>query len=257
MNLTLIDILAILGALAWTPPIFSLIKNYLTKPKITIITPRNVSVGFTSLGSIFNLHLAFSVDHKSIVISGLRIRLIHENGEEKIFEWQGIQQQVMKMRTPDGSVMPYEKEASVLAMKLNEKEIEERFIQFQETAFQNAKYILENNVLKTIIYQKSQENYKAEEFLKSQEMQNLFSFTKQAFSWKSGRYSVTIEIDSSEEFKIIDNKYNFSLTPVDIEELMKNKDCIEHEYKNQLVPQSETEFRPVNWNWRNPTLHKN
>lgn len=83
--MNLIDTLAILGALAWTPHLFALIKNYVNKPEIRIITPRTVTVGFTSLGSIFNLHLAFAVKNKDIVITAIKIRLKHDHGEEKNF----------------------------------------------------------------------------------------------------------------------------------------------------------------------------
>ena len=253
----LIDWIAIFGALAWTPHLITLIRNYITKPEVRVIASRTVSLGFTSLGSIFNLHLAFSVKNRDIVISGLKIRLKHNSGEEKLFEWQGIQQQVMKMRTPDGSVLPYEKEQSVLAMKLKEKDIEERFIQFQEQSFQLEKYKLENKLVKNITYQRSQDKFVPGEFMKCQDMLVLFNYIKQSFSWKVGTYEVTIEIESPEKFEICDNKYKFMLTPVDIEELEKNKNLVEHDYKNQIVPQSDDEYETVNWAWRNPTLHKN
>lgn len=155
----LIDWIAILGALAWTPHLFSFIHNLLTKPVIQIITPRTVSLGFTTLGSIFNLNLAFSVRNKDIVISSITIRLKHEAGEEKVFNWQNIQQQLMKMRIPDGSVLPYEKEQSVLAIKINQKDIEERFIQFQELSFQKLKNEREDKLAKDITYQRKQNKY--------------------------------------------------------------------------------------------------
>lgn len=251
----LLDWLAILGALAWTPHLVLLIRHWITTPEVRIITSRVVELGFTTFGSIFNLHLAFSVNHKDVVVSSLKIRLKHDSGEEKFFEWQGIQQQVMKMRTPDGSVLPYEKEPSVLAMKLNVKDIEERFIQFQETSFQSGKYRLESNVVKNIVYLRSQDNYDPEIFMKSQETQELFSYIRQAFSWKAGTYLVTIELESPEKFKIVDNNYEFILTPADIEEIAKNKNEIEHEYRNILVPQGD-QYEPVKWNWRNPVLKK-
>jgi len=252
----LIDWIAILGALAWTPHLFSLVKNMITKPEVRIITPRIVELGFTTLGSIFNLHLAFSVKNRDLVISSLKIHLVHENGEEKIFDWQGIQQHVMRMRAPDGSVLPYEKEQSVLAMKLNEKDIEERFIQFQEASFQISKYDFENKAVKKITYLKNQKKYEPEEFMKSQEMQDVINFVKHSFSWKAGVYTFTIEVQSPEQFKLVDNRYQFTLTPVDIEELEKNKNEIEHDYKYQMVPQDDEEYTKVNWNWRYPSLRK-
>lgn len=160
------------------------------------------------------------------------------------------------MRAPDGSILPYEKEPSVLAIKVNEKDIEERFIQFQETSFQSQKNSFEAELIKNITYLKSQEQYKPIEFLNTQQMQNLFNYIKQTFSWKTGRYTVIIDIESPEKFTIVGNKYRFTLTPVDIEELEKNKNFIEQEYKNQLVTQTVEEYKKIDWNWRNPSLQK-
>jgi len=251
-----IDWLAILGALAWTPHLITLVRSWLIKPEIRVITPRSVSLGFTIYGSIFNLHLAFAVENKDIVISALKIKLKHETGGEKLFEWEGIQQQLMKMKAPDGTVLPYEKEQSVLAIKLNQKDIEERFIQFQESSFKNEKYEREIKGLKNISYLKSQGKYDPKEFMKSQDMQDLIGFIKQSFYWKVGTYKVTIEVESPEEFNITDNTYEFSLTPLDVEDLEKNKGLIEYDYKNILVPQANEEYEEIVWNWKNPALQK-
>ena len=110
-----------------------------TRVNADVTFPKVFKAFFTTLGSIFNLHLAFSVKNKDIVISSLKIKLKHETGGEKDFEWQGIQQHVMKLKAPDGSVLPYDKDQSVLAIKLNQKDIDERFIQFQERPFINEK----------------------------------------------------------------------------------------------------------------------
>ncbi len=252
----IINWIAILGALAWLPHLILLIRNLLTKPQIRVIAPRNVSVGFTTYGPIFNLHLAFSVKNKSIVVSSLKIKLEHESGEEKKFEWQGIQQELMKMRAPDGSILPYQKDNSVLAMKLNEKDIEERFIQFQDPSFQTAKYDHETKLVKTVTYLTEQQTYDPRTFLDTQDMQEFFQFIKQAFSWKVGIYKVTVEINSPDQFNLIDNRYEFILSPVDVAELEKNKDHIRHDHENILVPQTEEEHKPVIWNWINPTLKK-
>ena len=88
----LIDWIAVLGALAWTPHLIGMFKQWIIKSKIRVITHRNAEIGFTTFGPIFNIRLAFAVEHRDIVVSDLKIRLKHESGEEKVFEWQGITQ---------------------------------------------------------------------------------------------------------------------------------------------------------------------
>ena len=252
----LIDWIAIIGALAWTPHLISIIKKYITKPEVRIISNRSGELGFTTFGPIFNVRLAFSVKNHDIVVSGLKVRIIHENGEEKVFEWQGIKQQVLKMTAPDGSVMPYEKENSVLAIKLNQKEIEERSIQCRETAFINGKDEYETKAIKRMTYLKDQGEFEKEEFRKSQEMTDLYGYIKHSFSWKSGVYKAVIELESPESFDLVDNEYEFTLTPIDIEELDKNKSQIEIDYGRNTQGNGNQEKLNAVWNWRNPILKK-
>lgn len=251
----LIDWVAILGALAWMPHLISQFKQWFSRSKIRVITHRFAEIGFTTHGPIFNIRIAFSVEHKDIVVSDLKIRLKHESGEEKIFEWQGITQQVGKLTAPDSSVMPFEKEQSVLAIKLNEKEIEERFIKCQEASFIASKQEYESKAIKKIAYLKSEDKYDPKDFLREQEMTELYSFNKHAFPWKQGRYAVTIELKSPEKFQIVDNQREFLLSHLDIEELAKNKNMIEQDYRRMLLG-SQEEDEEVVWQWRAPSLIK-
>lgn len=253
--MTFLDWVAVFGALAWLPPIYGVVKSHFTKSNIRIITQKSASIGFTTNGPIFNLGIAFSVKNKDIVISDLKIRVKHESGEEKIFEWQGITQQVGKLTTPDSSVMPFEKEQSVLAIKLNQKDIEERFIRCQEVSFISTKSEYEAKAVRKISYLQSEEKYNPSEFLREQEMKEIYSFIKHSFPWKQGVYIATIEIKSPEKFTIIENSRKFILSHLDIELLSKNKEFIEREYKRVMLGELEQE-ETFSWNWCNPILTK-
>jgi len=70
-------------------------------------------------------------------------------------------------------------------------------------------------------YLKSEGKYDPVKFLREQEMTDLYSFTKHAFPWKQGKYTVTIEMQSPENFSLVGNQRKFSLTSADIEKLEK------------------------------------
>ena len=251
----IIDWVAILGALAWTPHLISLIKSYFTKPEIRIITQKLAEIGFTTYGPIFNIRIAFSVKNRDVVISNFRIKVTHESGEQKNYEWQGLRQQVMKMHTSDGAI-PYEKENSVLAIKLSQREVEERIIQCQELSFVAGKRDIEDKAKKRLSYDREQEGYDPLKFLKCQEAIDVYNYIKHAFTWKSGKYKVVFELESPESFNIVDNEYEFTLTPMDIEELEKNKKSIEQDYLNAFVASDNEAYKQVHWNWRNPSIYK-
>ncbi|OEF08656.1 hypothetical protein [Vibrio genomosp. F10] len=251
----LIDWIAVLGALAWLPHVIALIRNYFTKPEVRIITQKHAELGFTTFGPIFNMRVAFAVKNRDLVVSNFRIKVIHESGEEKTYEWQGLKTQVLEMHTNDGTI-PYEKKNSVLAIKLNQKDVEERIIQCQEISYIAGKKAIEDVAIKRLSFDRTQDDYDPIKFVTCQESIDVYNYIKHAFSWKSGKYKVVFEIESPEEFTLVDNEYEFSLLPIDIEELEKNKSNIEQEYINAFVPNDHEKYKKIFWNWRNPSLYK-
>ncbi len=255
--MTFYHILAILGALAWLPHFVSFIKNWVTKPQIRIITHIFPEIGFSVLGPIFNMRMAFSVKNKDIVITGIKVIVKHESGYKTEFLWQGITQQLLQMRSPDAETIPFEKEQSVLAIKLTPREVEERFIQFQNPQYLEKRKELDDKGLKKLIFLKGTNAYEPDNFVNSEEMKDMYSFIKQSFNWKTGQYSVSFELDSPEKFELLDHQYTFSLNPMDIEALENNKELIEVYYKNIFISPNEVkETPPIEWNWRNPILTK-
>ena len=255
--MTFFQVAAILGALAWLPHLIKLIKDAVTRPKIRIIAERTAEIGYTSLGPILNLRIAFSLRHRDIVISSIKIKFKHESGEERIFSWQGIVQRLGQMGTPEAGLIPWEKEHSVLAIKLTEKEVEERLIRFQENDYHTNKEKYDNSVAKKLTYLKGKAKYDPDEFLQSEEMKDLVSFIKHWFNWKQGKYTITFEMESPEAFDLTDNVYEFSLNPLNIESLEANKELILLLFEDlfKIGTEGYQPHRP-NWNWVNPIVKK-
>jgi len=254
--MTIIDWVAVVGALAWTPPVFKYVKDVMTKPEVRIIAQPSTEIGFTTVGSIFNLRIALTVKNHDVVLTGIRLQIRHESGEIRIFQWQAVVQKMGQMNYPQVGAVPFEKESGVLAIKILEKDIEERFIRFQEVSFINSKFEIEQKALKKLAYLKQKGEVGYANFLNGEEMSELYSFIKQSNVWKQGRYTVTFELSSPEQFKVVNNVYEFNLSPVDIEALEDNKKLIEAAYHNDYIPAAEGETRPeLPWKWRYPALH--
>ena len=98
-------------------------------------------------------------------------------------------------------------------MPLDQKDIEEKIIECRDISYINGISELETNAVKKKTYLQQQNSYVEDDFLKSQEMVDLYNYMKQSLIWKTGNYVATIEVDSPEEFVLIDNKYEFSLSP--------------------------------------------
>ncbi len=254
--MTVLDWVAIIGALAWLPHLLSILTKYISKPVVRMIPPKGVDIGFTSFGPIFNLHLAFSVKNKDIVLSNLKVQLQHEGGDTHEFHCEGIDQTLMTMKVPDGPALPYEKKHSIFAFKINVKDIEEKIIKFQSPSFRSSSNDLISAAAKQQSFLKNKDQYDPEAFLKSEAMHNIITHNQNSFLWRSGSYTVTITADSPERYTLLDNTYKFSLNEVDIIELERNKPLIEKDLYNILVPQPPEQFEEVTWQWRHPQLFK-
>lgn len=253
--MTLIDVVAVVGALAWIPPIFVALRSWLTKPRIRVITQPTPEIGFTSLGPILNLRIALTVAHKDIVITGIRLLLTHESGEQMSFSWRGIVQRMGTMNYPQIGAIPFEKESNVLAMKVSQKDVEERFIRFQSLDFLRGKAGREAVSLKRMAYLQQSNAFAADTFLRSQEMADVYSYTRQFFSWKPGTYRLRVLLESPDAFNVLDDEYTFALSPLEAQNLAGNLKNIEQYYSNELLPPKEGhQMEQITWRWVYPEM---
>lgn len=255
MKLEPFEWIALVGALAWLPHLISYIRNVITKSQIRIITEKSAELGFTTFGPIINLRVAFAVKNKDIVISNVNMKVTHESGDSRTFSWFGVTQKMLQMNTRETGPIPFEKELTVLAVKLSTKDIEERLIRFQDTKYHDEKGELEGKAVKKLSYLTEKGDVDYPEFLNSEEMNDLYSYIKQSFSWKTGTYSVEFQLESPEPFSLVQQSYKFSLSPIDIQQIEKNKALIEKFYESQ-VGQTDSEQERLVWNWRHPAFRR-
>lgn len=252
--MTVLDWVAILGALAWLPHLIRYGHNALSRPKLRIITAVAPELGFTTYGAILNLRLAFVVEHKDLVISGLRIRLRHDSGAEQLFAWQGLVQTLGTLSNPQVGNMPFQKESNVLAVKAKTTDVDERFVRFQSLEFLSGKQTIEGKASSRVMYlQRQATEIDKESFLRGDEMTDLYAYIARSFPWKVGAYTVTFEVESPQSFTVVGHIYRFILDTVDIEELEKNKGQIERDYRERFIPKKDDEPALI-WVWRYPRL---
>jgi hypothetical protein len=254
---SLTEIAAVVGALAWIPPIYTGVRTWLTKPSIRVITQPNPEVGYTTLGPILNLRVALTVVHKDIVVTGIRLVVTHESGDQTTFSWRGVVQRMGTMNYPEVGAVPFEKELNVLAMKVSQKDVEERFIRFQNLDYLHKKAYLEDITIKELAHLRKAGSFEAAKFLASQGMADVYSFVRQSFAWKPGSYRLRIELESPDAFNVKDDEYSFSLTPLQVHNLYENLQFIEPYYANEVdPPQAEDKSAQLRWKWIYPDMQR-
>ncbi len=81
------EIAAYIGAAAWLPQIAMWLYRSIVRPKLRIVPDQLAEVGFTSLGPIFNVRMAFFVENRDIIIDDVELILRHQDGIIRTFRW--------------------------------------------------------------------------------------------------------------------------------------------------------------------------
>jgi hypothetical protein len=244
------DIAAVIGAAAWLPVIIDWIVKVVRRPTLSIITDKKAEVGYTSFGPILNFRLALTSDSGAVVITHMKIVLVHESGERRMLEWQGMVQNYGSM-VIEGQRMPMEKDQIALAMKVDDTDVEEKFIRFQDPNFHDQKVERLNKLTERINFVSKTKSDYHDEVLKSEEAHSLLEYFCHGCWWKPGKYTATITIKTTQKAKISGDKFTFTLSTIDIDKMHGNNAFFPLELENNLKHNfvEEYEEKAINWEW--------
>lgn len=253
--MTITEIAALVGALAWVPQITTWIYRAVTRPRVRIIPDKIVQIGFTTYGPIVNLRMGFSVELKDAIVDGVFVELTHESGATHRLDWVGMVETFSQIIGPAGIRQSVERESPPIAIKLSTNALQEKLVRFQESGFHDSKRQLESIVANHLNYLRSRTEKFREEALNSKETQALLDFYRQAFWWKAGTYKVAFGISSPDRADTKKEFYAFSLSQSDVDQLSFNVNLVKMDLEVQLNSDVEN-FVPsaTPWNWRNVSL---
>lgn len=97
------DVIAILGALAWLPQIFSWIYNWLKKPKLSIYHDGEAEVGYIKNGNAFNLRFSFLARDKHALIDDIELVLTDKDGAHHTLKWMWYSETFYELQGPAGN----------------------------------------------------------------------------------------------------------------------------------------------------------
>ena len=260
--MTITEIAAFLGALAWIPQILQWGFNYFTKPQIRVTPERSAQIGYTTYGPIFNVRLSIDVNKKDTMLDYIGIQLCHENKSSYEFEWVGMNEIFSEVITTGdnspGVNQIVQKDVFPIAIKINQLSLAERFFRFQEISFIQSNRIKSNAIFKEIASAKllKKEGKNTDFIIK--DMDEYLSYFREKFIWKAGKYTVKFILRSPEKFKFINSNFELVLTQMDIDSLHSNLDEMKL-FKENVLKEIEDPSLPkstINWIWVNPEIHK-
>lgn len=250
------EIAAYIGAAAWLPQIAAWVYRSSIMPKLRVIPNQFAEVGFTTLGPIFNVRMAFVVENRDLVIDGLNLTLRHEDGESRMLKWAGLGETFSEITDSAGNKQIVSKDQSPIAIKVIVQALLEKFVRFQEQRFHEADSITTRKLVAhfNFLKQKKPDGFVAD-VLASREYFSVVEGRQKWFAWRPGRYDLTLHPTSPQKFKLIEPTFTFQLTAEDVEHLRRNLTVIETEIRN-VVSSNLADHKPlpVHWQWANVTI---
>jgi hypothetical protein len=217
------ELLAILGALAWLPQLFNWIRNLLAKPNLTIISDKELEIGFTSSGPILNVRLAFLAENKKALIKNIEVELMHEKKETQKFSWDWFEETLYEMDVPTTGLLPTKKNQKAIAINVDKDQLVEKKIGFQQNAFKQEHKRLSQTTIEESLNLVGAGHDIA--LIKSRKPYNdLLDHYKNSFSWKMGTYNAKFVVTIAEKKITFVHTFEFKLTTLDIKSLEANVD---------------------------------
>lgn len=257
-GMTAAELAAYIGAAAWLPQIASWIYRWFIHPVITIVPDRYAEVGFTSLGPIFNVRMAFSADNKDVIIDGFGLLIQHSDGDMRTLRWSGLTETFSEITDAAGNRQVVSRDQIPIALKIGTESLVEKFVRFQEPRYHEAVRPAMSNLIAHFNFLKrsGDADYVAK-VLASKELFSVRETQEKLFWWKPGRYQATLQVSSPKKFKLSESRYQFELTSIDIDQLKQNIATLENDLKNTINSNlPDFKAQPVNWNWANVDIKK-
>ena len=247
-----IDIIAILGALAWLPQIIAWIYNWLKKPKLSIYHDGEAEIGYIKNGNAFNLRFSFLARDKHALIDDMELVLTDKDGAHHKLKWIWYSETFYELQGPAGnSIMA--KQQNAIAINAFKDALIEKFIGFQSIAFLEKRKQLAYRLKSLIENQKITGDIDITTIKRSQEYNELVRFYKSSLLWKAGEYSAVAKIHVVDTNETIEHCFNFSLSELEIDTLNKNIEfaisVIDYEF---ITPDQQLNGA---WTWVNSSIN--
>jgi hypothetical protein len=253
------EIAAYVGAAAWLPQIAVWLYRSLVRPKLRIVPEQRAEIGFTTYGPIFNVRMAFFVEHRDLIIDGIDLTIRHETGERRAFRWIGIGETFSQVTDAEGRPQQtVSRDQTPIAIKISTQSLFEKKVRFQEPRFHQADSELVKALIEhfNFLKQKDQASFVAET-LASKQFFDVIEARHAWFWWKPGSYDVELTLSSPQSFRLMTSRFAFDLAAIEIDHLKKNLPIIDAELRNTVnsnLPDFKAE--PIAWLWSNPPLRR-
>lgn len=248
-----IDIIAILGALAWLPQIISWIYNWLQKPNIQVFNEEEAEVGFIKFGNAFNIRISFLARNKHALIDNITLDLIDKDGAIHHLKWMWYSETFYELQSPSG-IATMAKQQNAIAINAYKDVLIEKFIGFQSPQFRESYKLLSYKLNTFIENQRRTGELDINVIKRSNEYNEIIRLYENSMIWKVGDYRAICKIHIADTNQTITKNLKFHISDIEVETLRKNLDFSRRGLDIEFItPQDQLEG---NWMWVKPKIQE-
>lgn len=222
------QVLAIIGALSWLSILSDLLIRFFIKPKIEIITDKELEIGYSTNGPIINSQVAFISEQKSSLIKKIELDLVHENNDAHVFTWEWFEETLHEMNLPDRNITTRKNQKAV-AIKIDWDEMVEKKIGFHSNKFKSEYGLKEKEVNQRYLNLFQRDGMHSEALRGSNEFNAINELFTNSFIWRVGKYKMKFNVFILNRDEPFIKNVSFELTNLDIRILNSNVEkCLKH-----------------------------
>ena len=248
----LLDVIAILGALAWLPQIISWIYNRMKKPKISIYHDGEAEIGYIKNGNVLNLRFSFLARYKHALIDNIELVLTDKDGAHHTLRWMWYSETFYELQGPAGN-STMAKQQNAIAINAFRDVLIEKFIGFQSSSFLEKRKQAAYKLTTFIENQKISDNVNIDSIKSSSEYNELIRLYRNSLFWKVGEYSAVAKIHIADTNETVEHSFNFRLSDLEIDTLNKNIEFAKSVVDCEFI--DTTQQLVGTWLWAKPTIN--
>jgi hypothetical protein len=243
------EVVAVVAAGAWLPHLW----KFFQRPKVTPIVGGQIEIGFSPLGPLFNPRVAFRVERRDALVTGVEYRVAHERGQMTTFQCVQLVEHGLQSESSSGERAFHNRQQDVVAVVLVPTVIAERKTNSREVRCLADLETFNIALARAVDRLRRPGSEWVGEVLRSPEYAEIKRFLETAFVWQTGAYNVECLVTVAGQRKPSVSKFRFVLGESSVALLRANIVSLETNFRESLTPSADAQpKKAADLNWVYP-----
>ena len=224
-------ILALVGALAWIPPVI----EWRRKPDVHIASAEQLEASYLAFGGVLNVPSTFASFDKAALIESISLQLTHEDGTRLGMYCVGLLE-TTTAQSSSGEKVLWNRETRGHVLLIPKDQAVERLVMFRDRAQQDA--VLQHYERVVPLYERlraTEGDAWRDAMRRAQEFHDYVELVQNGISWRRGRYAAVITANVKQLSEPVLHAFEFDLSDADLRVILSNRATLNDYVMNTLL----------------------